>query len=70
MENKLLLSLTTPIVIIIMLISMIFDHPDYFEKFILNKTSDKKIGPLGFLIMVCGFLFQLTSIIWQMGTLL
>lgn len=67
MNDKTLLSLMIPISIISMLFSTIIDHPWFIENYIVNKTQDKKIGPIGFFIMIIGFLFQLTSVIWQMS---
>jgi len=65
-NNKVLIALLIPITILILASTIFIDHPTLFEKFVISKANDKKIGPIGFLLMIVGFSFQLISIIWQM----
>lgn len=66
-NSRILIGLIIPILFLIFLTSFLLDHPDYNEKWIIIKTKEGKIGPLGFLLIVFGNILQLISIIWQMS---
>lgn len=64
---KVLLALFIPISFIITIIILTIANPMVFENVIKDKSNNNKLGPLGFIIMIIGFFFQLASIIWQMS---
>jgi multisubunit Na+/H+ antiporter MnhG subunit len=66
LRSKILFGLMIPITNIPMLLSMLIDKPDWYEKWIINKTNGGKISPIGFLLIVFGNVLQLISIFWQM----
>jgi len=66
-NSKILIGLIIPIEFLVILITILIDHPEYNEKWIIIKTKEGKIGPIGFLLIVFGNLLQLISIIWQMA---
>ncbi len=66
LRSKIIFGLIIPITQIPMLISILIDHPDWYEKWIINKTNGGKISPIGFLLIVFGNVLQLISILWQM----
>ena len=66
-KRELLIGLMIPIFILNGIISFLLDHPDIYEKWILIKTNEGKIGPFGFLLILLGYVMQLVSIVWQMS---
>ncbi|MCX6247157.1 MAG: hypothetical protein NTW10_05440 [Bacteroidetes bacterium] len=65
-QSTIIIALMLPALTLLMGLVLIIDHPDYYEDLIRKKTEQHKIGPLGFVIMLIGFIFQLTSVVWQM----
>jgi hypothetical protein len=63
---KIFLALYLPFFILMLLFTTLIDHPKRIEDYVINKTNEKKIGPIGFLIMIIGFLLQLSGNIWQL----
>ena len=63
---KILLTLFLLFMCLIWLWAFLFDRPESVEKFIIKRTKEGRIGPFGFLIMICGFLLQLISVVWDM----
>jgi hypothetical protein len=47
-------------------LTFLIDHPERYEDLIIKMTRDHRIGPLGFMIMFFGFLFQLVALVVQM----
>jgi len=66
-NSRTLKALWIPILCFGYLIVAILDHPDWYEKWVIYKTKQGKISPIGFLIIVFGNLLQLTSTIWQLS---
>jgi len=66
-KRELIIGLMIPILILNGIISFLLDHPDIYERWILIKTKEGKIGPFGFLLLLVGYVLQLVSIIWQMS---
>jgi len=66
-DIKILTALAIPILILSQGISVLIDHPEWVEKWVLIKTKEGKIGPIGLIIILIGNLLQLISLIWQMS---
>ena len=67
LDIKLLTGLMFPILILSYALSFLIDHPEWMERWVLIRTKEGKIGPIGFILIVIGNLLQLTSVIWQMS---
>lgn len=66
-NSRTLKALWIPIVCFGYIIVAILDHPDWYENWVIYKTKQGKISPIGFLIIVFGNLLQLFGLIWQMS---
>lgn len=64
---KVISELMLPLVFLIILTTLLLDHPDWYEKWIIFKTKNGQISATGFLIIVFGNILQLVSLIWQMS---
>jgi len=64
---ELLVGLSIPLLFLSSLTSILIDFPHLNEKWIIIKTKEGKIGPIGFLIIVLGNILQLISVVWQMS---
>lgn len=56
-----------PILLLVTFFSLLIDHPDFYEKWILQKTYENRLGPIGFKLIAFGVLIQIISILWQMS---
>ena len=59
--NKTCTALFIPILFFNLLFIIIFDEPKRFEKWSTLKFNDKKIGPIGFILILIGNGLQLIS---------
>jgi len=64
---KVISGLIVPIMFLIILTTLLFDHPDWYENWIIFKTKKGQISAIGFLIIVFGNILQFVSLIWQMS---
>lgn len=63
---KVLISLFYPIILLLFIASYLIDHTDYSEIWLTNASKEKRIGPIGFIILFFGSMLQMISVIWQM----
>jgi hypothetical protein len=47
---------------------MILENPNSFEKWVIIKTNEKEIGPVGFILLLIGNLLQLIKILTSLPT--
>lgn len=62
-KNHILTALILPISIFILLFSTMFDEANNLKKWAILSINNKKIGPLGFIMLLIGNLLHLISII-------
>ena len=65
-NSRIIIGLMIPLNLLILTLSALIDNPEWYEKWIIIKTKEGKISPIGFLVIVLGNILQLISIIWQM----
>lgn len=65
-NNGLIAGLIIPVMLLSFIISQLIDYPDHSKKWIKLRTTDGRIGPIGFVIFTIGAFLQMVSIIWEM----
>jgi len=64
---KILVALFFPVIFFMGFFSVLVDHPKYYEKWVLKKSSEGRIGPIGFIVLAIGAFLQMLSILIQIG---
>ncbi len=65
-EIEALVGLTIPILSLVIFHSVLMDNSSQIENWLLMKTTEKRISPIGFILLLIGNVFQIISVIWQM----
>lgn len=66
-SNRIFFALFIPVIIFTVIESLIVDHTESVEKWIINATLNKKISPIGFVLLLIGNLLQVINYILNMN---
>jgi hypothetical protein len=66
-KNGFLTSIMLPLLIFIGAFPYLLDYHEQAKKWITTRTKERRIGPVGFIILAFGAMLQMISIIWQMA---
>jgi uncharacterized protein with PQ loop repeat len=67
MGSDVVIAIYLPISLFATILILFLSNPKVFRIYFVETKDKGRIGPTGFLIMVFGFFFQLSSIIWQVS---
>ena len=66
-ENKVIFSLLLPIALLVVLLSALIDDGGKFRFAVPKLVESKKITPIGFLMLLIGYLLQLVQLLYQIN---
>jgi len=61
-------ALVIPIIVFFSLVLIVLEDPGSFERWVIIKTKEKEIGPVGFILLFIGNLLQLIKILISLPT--